>query len=295
MNDDDLLDRLRRAAADVPPSTLDLTAVLRSARRKRTRHRTVVASGCVAAVAGVGAVAPALPGLLPPWPASDVAAAALGPSCPGEIVLDWDRMEIEPVVRATHVAGVDVDGTSRTLGTSRRDGSPEVQASAELPGQVRDAVLRAAREQDEAGIYYDGELFDEVGGRIFPTDEELYSSEPPFAGFVAAEDGGDPGLVPLPAGLGPGVHVAFEEGLRHTARGTARCGGTQHLFRLTYTEPTGGGELDCRNPVLGIVELAVQAARCPDGVPPHRADGDRLTEAEIADLVTDLELEPAVG
>jgi hypothetical protein len=296
MNDDDLLDRLRRAAAAVPPSTLDLQAVLRSARRQQVRHRAVVATGCVAAVAGVGAVAPALPGLLPPGPVQDVAAAALaGDACPGGVTVDWDSARTAPVVRSAHLATASADGEVHLAEAVRHEAAPEVWGPDGLADGVRREVLVAAREQDELGIYRDGELFDEVGEVLYDPDSRgTFREQPtsaPLSGFDAARRSaptdGD-GVVEATGFDGrPGTFVLYDEGRQHTAEGRAGCGDDLRAFHLTFAEPVSTGVVDCSRPVDTLLAWALKESVCPDGA--TAADG-RSVDMSADDELTVLTL-----
>jgi hypothetical protein len=299
MHDDDLIDRLRRAAADVPASTLDLGAVLRSARRKQMRHRSAVATGCVAAVAGAGMVAPALPGLLPPDGVADGGPAALlAGGCVVEASIDLDDVRLEPQVRAVRRVEVAADGSISTEDTVRNEPTPQMGASGDMPEAVRQAVLDLAREQDEAGIYRDGDLFDEmsqlrVGAPASGTDEVERSVEP-LGGFVEAMEG----LPPLPdvADLAsPGVFVVWDQGVRHVVGGRAGCDGDQQRFRLSYVAPETTGLLDCGEVVETAVEWAVKETQCPDGTSQADTDATGIVPDDVAGLLSMLGLVPAFG
>jgi hypothetical protein len=259
MNDDDLLDRLRRAAADVPPSTLDLTAVLRSARRKRTRHRTVVASGCVAAVAGVGAVAPALPGLLPPGPVADVAAAALSTEpCPSTPIVTLSSAQSAPAVRYAEKVEVAADGV-----TDREVAVPFVGGlrldAGDAPAVVREEILDAARTEDR-------QRPDEDGSHGMPGDEGRDVGRlTAFDGVIEAESEGSRPRVPT-LDVEPGVYVVLDEGRKHTIHGMARCGTELWTFTLSYRTHETAALLDCGATVDDGLEWAIKDLACPDGV-----------------------------
>ncbi|MEU2202022.1 hypothetical protein [Isoptericola sp. NPDC019482] len=269
LSDDELGARLRRATADVPPSTLDLDAVLRASRRSAARHRAVVGGGCVAALAVVGVGLPAAPGLWQSVPHGGTAPAGVGTvaGCqPSDVDVTWRSEAVEPIV-------LWLDRESRTGQKSAVDRLVEVDGAAAAPHvsverpRFREGILRAA-ERDATNPPPDGERVDERTETVFSSGSGSGSgaarSGDLLEGFAAARAGAVDATNPFEERATEGTTLHLATGREHLLEGTADCAGEEVAFVLSYWEADGDPRaVPCEEPADDGIDVLAKREYCP--------------------------------
>ncbi|WP_425955446.1 hypothetical protein [Xylanimonas sp. McL0601] len=246
-DDRNLVARLRAATAEVPPSGLDLEAVLRGARTKARRARAVTGAAVVVAlgIAGAGA-AEVGPRLLAP-PAVDDAAARAAATCP-----DGRPLAV--------VFSGQVETETPVLVALARTTIPDPQG-------VDDSAPQGVVWED---VMLDSGLGDEAVHA--PSAPAWYRAEI----LARAERANDPALVPTPPLPRPGgsategeevtdplpgaTYLLYRAGTSVSTDGEAGCGSEREPFQLTYTTVSESGLLRCGIPMTGFETAAARNA-----------------------------------
>ncbi|WP_344247565.1 hypothetical protein [Isoptericola hypogeus] len=272
MSDDELVARLRGATADVPPSTLDLDAVLRSSRRKSVRHRAAVGTACLASLAVAGVGAQAAPGL---WQAATDGAATPATSLPAgvcdpaDVEVDWSSEQTSPVVlwvdRVQRRSGDRPDEVEveRMLGADAAEARPSVDGWGVSPPMV-EGILREAGKDSKNPPTGDEQVDVATSASIGGPGEPWRMLD----GFDASERGlSDGGDVHHLADPPAGTTLYFAAGTSHVASGVATCGDDEKRFMLRYWAPGDGPqETPCAVPTDDGIAINVKRAYCPDGL-----------------------------
>ncbi|MFD6177022.1 MULTISPECIES: hypothetical protein [unclassified Isoptericola] len=278
LSDDELVARLRQATADVPPSTLDLDAVLRSSRHRAVRHRAVVAVACVAALGAVGFGAPRVPALLDEGggigPAAATGTTAWG-ACVARLVdVRWTSERAEPIVMWVDrlIVSGEVGSPDRRsqldpkVSFDPRAATPSVDGADVTPAIAAGVLARATEDS-----------------RHPPTTKPYFGSPGTGTGWTGLLAGLDESVRGVPAAQVPespwdpgspwnaswedmaaDTYVIYGEGTRHVASGTATCAGEEHAVELSYWAPGDGAVvLACANPARDAVAVHVKRAYCP--------------------------------
>jgi hypothetical protein len=86
---------------------------------------------------------------------------------------------------------------------------------------------------------------------------------------------------------GPGTYLIYAAGKKHTAQGTAECGGeTSYYFTLTYRSPRAAGTLRCDAPVDDSLSVHVKRAFCETALTPAERDLIGLDPEQPASVET---------
>ncbi|MDO8143654.1 hypothetical protein [Isoptericola sp. 178] len=251
MNDDELIDRLRRTTAQVPPSQLDLEEVLRSSRRKRLRYRATLAAGCVAAVAAVGAVVPAASGALSGvWDGDDGTAVAAGLAGCAE---DDLRVRVTATAEAMFITSVQPVVVPGGDEQGRRTG--EALAGRPAPGVPRVTVDGAADAPTTA-------IVEAVAAHHADMDRRV-AERRATEGLPSTEPTAPPGEAEVPEQ--PGRHLVYTTATTRQASGRVGCGTdvrAERAFYMAVSEPEGSGVVSCAEPAEDPVEAQLKVTFC---------------------------------
>lgn len=272
LSDDAFAARLRQVTAEVPPSRLDLDAVLVSSRRRVRRRRAALGACCVAAVAA-GAAAPTITTLLPDGQVTAALVAGRGTSgegtarstCdPADVDVTWRSESVSPVVarveRTTH------DGAALTteelVPFDRHASAPSVTGVGPVSPEIEEGVLREAAETEGSGVTFAERSGFALGGPAGAAHEP--DALQGFSGadrtFVALY-GSD-----VRENLEAGTYLFYAAGDEHRATGYAACGDGGRRFELSYWAVDETGTISCASPVEGN-PIAVYLKRAYCDVP----------------------------